>query len=308
MSKTELAGKAEIGSTSATEAGRVKCGGPGPANGGVSDVDASSHNDSGHNHDGDGRENNPKVVDVNSAAAASTTNEWGGWKWAAPNQRGKPITTVAEWKFFLAGAEAVNKRKALCTIGTCGTKALLDSAKAPSLRRHLKDHHPEHAEYFQQQHKKGGASTKEDDDDDGRKGSGLVGGTLKHAGAADQATAEHRRLVLGFIVGGLQPLSVVDEPCFKLMLSGLARNNDLAIPGRGSMSALVGEKATAARERLKQMLAGQAVSLTCDGWTSDHCDEVPMMRVTAHWIDEKWDSQSACLSVFELPRAYTGKM
>ncbi|CAN0591401.1 unnamed protein product, partial [Laminaria digitata] len=55
---------------------------------------------------------------------------------------------------------------------------------------------------------------------------------------------------------------------------------------------------------LKELVRGQKVSLTCDGWTSGN--EIPMMAVTAHWINEDWELKSACLSMSELTGSHTG--
>lgn len=114
----------------------------------------------------------------------------------------------------------------------------------------------------------------------------------------------HRRLVLGFIIGGHKPLSVVDEPEFKSMIRGFANRPNLSIPTRASVTELLTDKAIVARVKLKGMVKGQQLSLTCDGWTSGN--EIPMMAVTGHWIDDNWEMKSACLSVFEIGGSHTG--
>ncbi|CAN0152245.1 unnamed protein product, partial [Laminaria digitata] len=113
--------------------------------------------------------------------------------------------------------------------------------------------------------------------------------------------AEHRQLLLKFVVGGLIPLSTVDEPHFKAMVQGFAGDGgNLTLPERGAISVLVDEKVAEAKKGLKEILRGQAASLTCDSWTSGDLAGGTMMGVTAHWIDEDWELVSACLAVLEV--------
>lgn len=123
---------------------------------------------------------------------------------------------------------------------------------------------------------------------------------LKKSASTDPAAA-HRQLVLEFVVGGLNPLGDVDEPHFKAMMHGFAKDDNLTLPDRSSISALVDERVTMTKKRLKEMLRGQAVSLACNTWTSWDQTETTMMALTAHWIDADWELVSACLAVLEVP-------
>lgn len=128
---------------------------------------------------------------------------------------------------------------------------------------------------------------KSEDDQEALGGGGKI---LKKSASIDTAAA-HRQLVLEFVVGGLNPLSVVDEPHFKAIMHGFAEDVTLTLPGRSTISTLVGEKVATAKTRLKEMLRGQSVSLTCEmSSTSWDQLETPIMGiVTAHWIDADWE-------------------
>ena len=146
-------------------------------------------------------------------------------------------------------------------------------------------------------------SRKRPKSEDDRDASGGGGKLLKKSASTDTA-AEHNHLVLEFIVGGLNPLGVVDEAHFKAMMHGFAEDGNLTLPGRSTISNLVDEKVAKAKTGLKEMLRGQAVSLTCEmSSTSWDQLETPVMGVvTAHWIDADWELVSACLAVLEIPR------
>ncbi|CAN0288857.1 unnamed protein product, partial [Scytosiphon promiscuus] len=131
---------------------------------------------------------------------------------------------------------------------------------------------------------------------------GKDGGIMKYV-TKDEAGV-HSRLILGFIVGGHKAMSVVEEEHFAIMLRGFARRPNLVIPCRRTVSTLLAETAIVARIGLKELVRDQKVSLTCDGWTLGN--EIPMMAVTAHWINKDWELKSACLSVFELTGSHTG--
>lgn len=120
---------------------------------------------------------------------------------------------------------------------------------------------------------------------------------LKKSESTDPAAA-HKQLILDYVVEGLNPLDFVDDPHFRAMLRGFAEDNTLVLPDRGAISALVGEKVATAKIRLKDMVRGEAVSLTCRSWMPG--GETTMMAVTAHWVDADWELQSACLAVVKV--------
>ena len=186
-----------------------------PASGGRSDSDSDVDSDHG----------DPGVLGMSNGPdpAAGASSHWQRLKWAAPT-KGK---SSPDWKFFLVGGEDANKNKALCKIGTCGSKAVVSASATSNLKRHLDNNHKEDEEYAKQRKKRALAED--------TKASGKDGGIMKYLGS--EQAAVHRRLVLGFIVGGLKSISVVDEPDFKAMLRGFAKNNNLEIPGRSTLSA-----------------------------------------------------------------------
>eukprot|EP00904_Undaria_pinnatifida_P009409 jgi/Undpi1/5599/HiC_scaffold_2.g00875.m1 len=103
----------------------------------------------------------------------------------------------------------------------------------------------------------------------------------------------HQRLI---IVSGHKSISAVEEPGYKEMMRGL--------PCRKSVSKLVTRTAIVETTRLKELAAGEDVSLTCDGWTSGN--GLGMMGVTAYWINKDRKLVFACLDVFELPGSHNG--
>ncbi|CAM9836230.1 unnamed protein product, partial [Sphacelaria rigidula] len=128
-------------------------------------------------------------------------------------------------------------------------------------------------------------------------------GEIRNYFVADEE-ARHTRLVLGFIIDGHKPLTVVEEPEFHKMLRGFTKRPNLIVPSRASVGDLLTEKAIVARTGLMKMIKGQQLIMTCDGWTSGN--EIPMMAVTAHWIDDAWKMKSTCLGAFEVAGSHTG--
>ncbi|CAM9493238.1 unnamed protein product [Sphacelaria rigidula] len=89
-------------------------------------------------------------------------------------------------------------------------------------------------------------------------------GEIQNYFVADEE-ARHTRLVLGFIVGGHKPLTVVEELEFQKMLRGFTKRPNLVVPSRASVGDLLTEKAIVARTGVMEMVKGQQLSMTCDG-------------------------------------------
>lgn len=220
-------------------------------------------------------------------AQAITGKEFLHARWKSPVQKKSPL-----WKFFLQGADKAHKDLALCKVTGCNKKI---SAKATTnLKQHMNAKHKKHAPWADFLKQKALQKAGKIPNDSGE---------IQNYFVADEE-ARHTRLVLGFIIGGHKPLTVVEEPEFQKMLRGFTKRPNLVVPSRASVGDLLTEKAIVARTGLMDMVKGQQLSLTCDGWTSGN--EIPMMAVTAHWIDDAWKMKSACLGAFEVAGSHTG--
>lgn len=109
--------------------------------------------------------------------------------------------------------------------------------------------------------------------------------------------AVHCRPVLGLIVGATR-LSLSSTSQLITMCGGFPIRPNLRTSSRSSITDLLTDEAIIARVGMKEMAKGQQLGLTCDGWSS--CNEISVMAVAAHWVDESGTMKSACLGAFEV--------
>ena len=97
-------------------------------------------------------------------------------------------------------------------------------------------------------------------------------------------------------------VSVVNEDGFKTMVRGFTKRPSLQIPCRKTMAKPATHTAVVAREKLKAMLHGEDLCLTCHSWTPGN--GLSMLGVTGHWTDNDWKLVCACFDVSELERSH----
>ncbi|CAN0024555.1 unnamed protein product, partial [Discosporangium mesarthrocarpum] len=101
--------------------------------------------------------------------------------------------------------------------------------------------------------------------------------------------------IADFVIVDQQPLSVVEEQTFRRLLCSSANKDDLKLPGRRALRALIlARKECAVRTLKKDVLKGCTVTATSDIWTAN--TGVPYISLTAHWIEtttEQWTLKKA---------------
>ena len=90
--------------------------------------------------------------------------------------------------------------------------------------------------------------------------------------------------ILNFIVMDGQPLSVVGDKGFRLLISHLEPRYDMV-----SRSELYGKVFKHILDKIKDV---KALSFTTDIWSSD-VSPVSLLSLTAHWLDESYVPHSA---------------
>jgi hypothetical protein len=104
--------------------------------------------------------------------------------------------------------------------------------------------------------------------------------------------------VVGFIVGTVQPLSIVEEPDFINMINGF--DERYRIPCTKTLKDRIFTAYEVGINVLKsQFMQIQYISLTLDAWSSPA--HLPYLGVTAHWLTPKFEPQEVLLSMEELP-------
>ncbi|CAM9858359.1 unnamed protein product, partial [Discosporangium mesarthrocarpum] len=90
--------------------------------------------------------------------------------------------------------------------------------------------------------------------------------------------------IADFVIVDQQPLSVVEEQTFRRLLCITANKDDLKLPGRRALRALILARMESAVRTLKEdVLKGRTVTATSDIWTAN--TGVPSISLTAHWIE-----------------------
>ena len=96
-----------------------------------------------------------------------------------------------------------------------------------------------------------------------------------------------RSLVAKYIIDDLLPLSTVESPAFRKLVSGLLSTSiqSVEMPNRKSLSSYIQKAHELMVKKIKETLEGVSlVSTTADVWTACHHSYLGM---TVHWIDHK---------------------
>ncbi|GBB86714.1 hypothetical protein RclHR1_01310010 [Rhizophagus clarus] len=104
--------------------------------------------------------------------------------------------------------------------------------------------------------------------------------------------------VIGFVIGTVQPLSIVEDKDFIKMVNGF----DLfyKVPCTKTLKEQISLAYEAGTEKVKnQLLQLENISLTLDTWSSSA--HIPYLGVTAHWVTSKFEPYELLLSMEELP-------
>lgn len=110
--------------------------------------------------------------------------------------------------------------------------------------------------------------------------------------------------VAEFIARDARPISLVEGEGFRSLMKFLEPDYELKC--RTTTTALIKEMYKNAVERLKIKLGKtEYIAFTTDMWTS--MQNIAYMCVTAHWLNENWELESAILQTRETPERHTGE-
>ncbi|CAB4474016.1 unnamed protein product [Rhizophagus irregularis] len=104
--------------------------------------------------------------------------------------------------------------------------------------------------------------------------------------------------VIGFVIGTVQPLSIVEDPDFINMINGF--DERYKVPCIKTLKDRIFTAYEIGKNTLKsQFMQVQDISLTLDAWSSPA--HLPYLGITAHWLTSKFEPQEVLLSMEELP-------
>ncbi|CAN0077785.1 unnamed protein product, partial [Discosporangium mesarthrocarpum] len=97
--------------------------------------------------------------------------------------------------------------------------------------------------------------------------------------------------IADFVIVDKQPLSVVEEQTFRRRLCIAAKKDNLKLPGRRALRALIlARKESAVRTLKEDVLKGGTVTATSDIWTPN--TGVSYISLTASWIETTTDQKT----------------
>src|SRR5581483_5109128 len=104
--------------------------------------------------------------------------------------------------------------------------------------------------------------------------------------------------VIGFVVGTVQPLSIVEDLDFIKMINGFDKR--YKIPCTKTLKNRISKTFEIEKDTLKnQFVQVEYISLTLDAWSLPA--HLPYLGVTAHWITSDFEPYEVLLSMEELP-------
>ena len=104
--------------------------------------------------------------------------------------------------------------------------------------------------------------------------------------------------MIGFVVGTMQPLSIVEDKDFIKMVNGF--DSYYKVPCTKTLKDRISSAYEAGTDKVKnQLLQLESISLTLDAWSSSA--HISYLGITAHWITSKFEPYELLLSMKELP-------
>jgi hypothetical protein len=193
-----------------------------------------------------------------------------------PTKTRRPKTSWV-WKFFVLDNDNV---KAICQISGCN-KMLAWCGSPSSLSVHLFTHGitKEIAMKFQEDELKNPSEFS----------------IIPHDSSVQESLTKN---VIGFVIGTVQPLSIVEDADFIKMISGFDKR--YKIPCTKTLKSRISKIYEEGKNELKnQLMQVEYISLTLDAWSSPA--HLPYLGVTAHWITSDFEPCEVLLSMNELP-------
>jgi hypothetical protein len=198
------------------------------------------------------------------------------------------------WEHFRVYANGREPNKVVCIL--CEPRKELMASKSGStngLKRHLVSRHKkEYKSTLQGGHKhvsgSGSVSTKQ--------GSGSVSTTK----AANYEESRNRWIVLTH-----QPLSVVEDPCFRRMIAALGGPTVKVDVSRAEVMDQLVAAEQKERARLREELRDQTVSVTTDAWNG--ADYRSYISLSIHFINEEWELKRCELDAVPVQDTHTAE-
>ena len=196
-----------------------------------------------------------------------------------PSRITKPKTSWV-WKFFKLNED---NTKTICQINGC-EKMLAWCGSPSSMKTHLLGAHQISKTVAMRYQEEELKELKKSDDN-----------INPHDSFKQESLTKN---VMGFVVGTVQPLSIVEDPDFINMINGFDKR--YKIPCYKTLKDRIFTAYEVGKDTLKsQFTQIQHISLTIDAWSSPA--HLPYLGVTAHWLTPKFEPQEILLSMEELP-------
>lgn len=101
--------------------------------------------------------------------------------------------------------------------------------------------------------------------------------------------------VTEFICKDMRPVNILQGDGFKEFIREIEPR--YTIPSRGTITNRIVKLYDTTNENIREMISGQSIALTTDGWTSVAMDSY--VTVTAHFINEDWEMKGIVLQTTE---------
>lgn len=196
-----------------------------------------------------------------------------------PTKITKPKTSWV-WAFFKTNED---NSKTICQIEGCG-KMLTWCGSPSSMKIHLSGTH-NITKAIAMKHMEGKLTNLSQQTND----------IKPHHSSKQESLTKN---VIGFVVGTVQPLSIVEDPDFINMINGFDQR--YRIPCTKTLKDRISTIYEAGKDALKDQLKEvQHISLTLDAWSSPA--HLPYLGITAHWVTSKFEPHEVLLNMSELP-------
>lgn len=225
------------------------------------------------------------VINITDDEEETNIERFSPEKRKPPSKSTRPRTSWI-WKFF---KETEDKTKIICQIEGCG-KVFVWCGSPSSMNTHLSGMH-----YIT----KGNAASYLEALQTGNQQ--LVDSIIEEEHAKTHPYTKQETLtnnVIGFVIGTVQPLSIMEDKDFIKMVNGF--DSRYKVPCTKTLKDRISSAYEAGTDTLNEQISQlENISITLDAWSS--LAHIPYLGVTAHWVTSKFEPCELLLSLEELP-------
>lgn len=129
-----------------------------------------------------------------------------------------------------------------------------------------------------------------------------------NANVVSYTQKDFREALADFVVSAALPYTIVENPSLQKIINvaAYAPHLNMKLPCATTITRDIKERFDISKSRVKSILTQQRyLAYTADAWTSPW--KMPILAVTAHWIDEKWQYRSIPIGFELLEGSHTGE-